>query len=287
MAAAVTARTLRRVTDTEPADDSAPRYTHGHHEAVLRSHRWRTVENSAAYLLPHLASGASVLDIGCGPGTITLDFAARVAPARVLGIDVADAAIEAALAEAERQGTTNADFRTADLYALDIDDDTFDIVHAHQVLQHLSDPVGALREMRRVCKPGGIVAARDADYEAMRWYPDVPAMSAWLRMYDVVARANHGEPNAGRYLLAWAHAAGFTDVEAGASVWCYATPDTREWWGELWADRITQSAIAEQAVETGAATEAELAEMAAAWRAWTTEPDGWFAVLHGEILATA
>lgn len=231
--------------------------------------------------------GAAVLDIGCGPGTITLDIAARVAPAPVLGIDVADAAIEAALAEAERQDTKNAAFRTADLYALDIEDNTFDIVHAHQVLQHVSDPVGALREMRRVCKPGGIVAARDADYEAMTWYPAVPAMSAWLRMYDAVARANDGEPNAGRFLLAWAHAAGFTDVEAGASTWCYSTPDAREWWGELWADRITQSAIATQAVEIGAATAVEMQEMATSWRNWTAEPDGWFAVVHGEILAQA
>ncbi len=228
-----------------------------------------------------------MLDIGCGPGTITLDFAARVAPAPVLGIDVAPAAIEAAEGERDRQGTTNAEFRTADLYALDIDDDTFDVVHAHQVLQHLADPVGALREMRRVCRPGGIVAARDSDYEAMTWYPAVPAMSAWLRMYDKVARANAGEPNAGRFLLAWAHAAGFTDVQPGASTWCYATPEDRSWWGELWADRITESAIATQAVEIGAATEAELHEMADAWRNWTTEPDAWFAVLHGEILARA
>jgi hypothetical protein len=106
-------------------------------------------------------------------------------------------------------------------------------------------------------------------------------------MYDKVARANDGEPNAGRFLLAWAHAAGFTDVQPGASTWCYATPEDRSWWGELWADRITESAIATQAVEIGAATEAELHEMADAWRNWTTEPDAWFAVLHGEILCTA
>ena len=250
----------------------------------MRSHRWRTVENSAAYLIPYLVPGTSILDIGCGPGTITLDLAERVAPAPVLGIDVAPAAIEAARAERERRGTTNVEFRTADLYTLEVEDDTYGIVHAHQVLQHLADPVGALRQMRRVCRPGGVVAARDSDYQAMTWYPAVPAMSAWLRMYDAVARANRGEPNAGRFLLSWAHAAGFTDVQPGASTWCYATPEDRAWWGELWADRITQSAIAAQAVEIGAATEAELEEMATAWRNWTTEPDGWFAVLHGEIL---
>ena len=234
-----------------------------------------------------LASGVSILDVGCGPGTITLDLAERVAPAAVLGVDAAPAAIEAATEEAAQQGRDNVQFRIADVYALDIDDDTFDIVHAHQVLQHLSEPVAALREMRRVCKPGGIVAARDADYNAMTWHPAVPEMTAWLRMYDAVARANDGEPNAGRFMLAWAHAAGFTSVTPGASAWCYATPEDREWWGALWADRITQSAIAKQAVEIGAASEADLREMAAAWRNWAQEPDGWFAVIHGEILCRA
>jgi ubiquinone/menaquinone biosynthesis C-methylase UbiE len=268
--------------ETHPA-----RYTHGHHEAVLRSHRWRTVENSAAYLQPHLVSNASILDVGCGPGTITLDFANLVAPGHVIGIDAAPEAIEAANAERERRGGANVEFRTADLYTLDFADDSFDIVHAHQVLQHLTDPVLALREMRRVCRPGGLVAARDGDYDAFTWYPAEPKMEAWLAMYRTVARSNRAEPDAGRYLLAWAHAAGFTDVQAGASTWCFATPEDREWWASLWADRITQSAIATQAVEIGAATTDELAEMADAWRNWATNPDAWYAVLHGEILARA
>ena len=65
-------------------------YTHGHADAVLQSHRRRTAENSAAYLAPHLRPGLDVLDVGCGPGTITVDLAERVAPGRVTGLDVAD-----------------------------------------------------------------------------------------------------------------------------------------------------------------------------------------------------
>jgi SAM-dependent methyltransferase len=267
--------------------DAQFRYTHGHHEAVLRSHRWRTVENSAAYLQPQLEAGVSLLDVGCGPGTITLDFANLVNPGHVIGIDVAPAAIEAASAERANRGASNVEFRTADLYALEFADDAFDVVHAHQVLQHLTDPVRALREMRRVCTPGGLVAARDGDYNAFTWYPASPALDAWLKMYDTVARSNHGEPDAGRYLLAWAHAAGFTDVWSGASTWCFSTPEDRKWWGDLWADRITESAIAKQAVEIGAASRSDLGEMADAFRTWSADPDGWFAVLHGEILARA
>src|SRR5690349_2496687 len=134
-------------------------YTHGHHESVLRSHRWRTVDNSAAYAVAYLTPGARVLDVGCGPGTITVDIAQRVAPGRVIGMDASPAVIEQARADAT--DVDNLEFVTGDVYALDTPDDTFDVVHAHQVLQHLPDPVGALREMRRVCKPGGVVAARD------------------------------------------------------------------------------------------------------------------------------
>jgi SAM-dependent methyltransferase len=261
------------------------KYTHGHHESVLRSHTWRTVDNSAAYLAAHLKPGVSVLDAGCGPGTITVDIGRRVAPGRVLGIDSSASIIEQARRDAG--GAANVEFRVDDLYALGVEDGTFDVVHAHQVLQHVPDPVGALRQMKRACKPGGLVAARDSDYGAFRWYPDEPALDRWLALYRAIARRNGGEPDAGKFLLAWAHAAGFEDVRPGASVWCFATPHDRDWWGGLWADRITESAIARQAVTDGFATEHELREIAAGWRRWAAHPDAWFAVLHGEILCRA
>src|SRR5207248_281103 len=137
-----------------PRDHARMTYTHGHHESVLRSHKWRTVDNSARYLAPSLTAGASVLDVGCGPGTISVDIAKRVAPGRVVGLDASAAVIEDARAHAA--GVDNIEFRAGDVYALDVDDGTFDVVHAHQVLQHLHDPVKALREMKRVCKPGGV-----------------------------------------------------------------------------------------------------------------------------------
>jgi len=257
-------------------------YTHGHHESVLRSHRWRTVANSAEYAAAYFTRDARVLDIGCGPGTITADIAARVAPGFVLGIDASSSVIEQARRDAG--GIENVEFAVGDVYALDLPDDSFDVVHAHQLLQHLPDPVRALREMRRVCKPDGVVAARDSDYAAFTWYPDSPALRAWLDLYERVARSNRGEPDAGRFLLKWAHAAGFAEVTPSASVWCFATPEDRAWWGTLWADRMMGSAIAEQATSEGFASRAELERMATAWRAWADDQDGWFAVLHGEII---
>jgi ubiquinone/menaquinone biosynthesis C-methylase UbiE len=258
-------------------------YTHGHAEPVLQSHRWRTAENSAGYLLPSLRPGLDILDVGCGPGTITLDLAARVAPGRVLGLDVSADPLDEARAAAGRAGV-DVEFRTGDVYALDLPDDSFDVVHAHQVLQHLTDPVAALREMARVCRPGGLIAVRDVDYATFTWFPGNRGLDRWLEVYYAVARGNDAEPDAGRRLLAWAHAAGLRDVVASTSAWCYSTPDEREWWGNSWAGRATASSFAEQAVAYGAATREELEELADAWREWRDADDGWLSMTHGELL---
>jgi len=257
-------------------------YTHGHHESVLRSHKWRTAENSAGYLLPHLASDAKVLDVGCGPGTITAGLAARVPRGHVTGID----AVPDILGQAREAagGRENVDFAVGDVYALGYPGASFDVVHAHQVLQHLSDPVLALTEMRRVTRPGGLVAVRDGDYGAFTWYPEFPVLDEWRRLYMTVARANGGEPNGGRHLHAWARAAGFTDIACSSSNWTYATEAERAWWGGLWADRVVKSAFAASALDGGHATAEDLERIADGWRAWAADPDGWLLIPNGEIL---
>ncbi len=266
---------------------SQPRYVHGHHESVLRSHRWRTAENSAGYLLPHLAPGMRLLDVGCGPGTITVDLARLVEPGEAVGVDAVEEPLGEARASAATAGVTNVSFQVADGMALPFEDGTFDVVHAHQVLQHVPDPVGVLREMRRVCRPGGLVAARDSDYAAKAWYPPEPALDDWMAVYQRTARGSGGEPNAGRHLLAWAHAAGLTDVAATASAWCFATDEDRTWWGHLWADRALHSAYATQSIALGFADRARLQRISDAWRRWAASRDGWFVVVHGEILCRA
>jgi SAM-dependent methyltransferase len=246
---------------------------------------WRTIANSAAYLEPHLTAGKRVLDVGCGPGTITAQFADRVgSDGSVVGIDAAADVIALA---SETQARPNLTYTVADVYALNAPDDSFDIVHAHQVMQHLGDPVAALREMRRACRTGGLVAVRDSDYSSSVWFPESDGLAEWLTLSCEVGRANGGEPNAGRRLLAWAHAAGFTEVTPTASSWCFATPEERDWWGGLWADRVLESALGEQAVAGGHATRDDLERIADAWRHWASDPDAWFAVTHGEILAVA
>lgn len=263
-------------------------YTHGHHESVLRAHSQRTAANSAGYLLGSLQPSMHILDVGCGPGSITVDLAALVPEGQVVGVECFPEVLESArtLAADRGGGVKNIRFETGDIHALDFPDDTFDVAHAHQVLQHVTDPVQALREMRRVVKPGGLVAVRETDFSIVTWYPDTEGLSAWRKLYIQVARSNGGEPNAGRRLHAWARQAGFdrSGISATASTWCYNTADERAWWSSLWADRTSKSSYAQSAIEKGFATEDDLNRIAQAWQQWGREEDGWFGMLHGEIL---
>ncbi|WP_148572842.1 class I SAM-dependent methyltransferase [Nocardioides caldifontis] len=260
-----------------------PTYTHGHDEAVLRSHRWRTAENSAAYLLPHLRPGQRLLDVGSGPGTLTADLAERVAPGPVTAVEIDEAA-----AALTRQGLAErgveGEVRVADAHALPFEDGSFDVVHAHQTLQHVADPVRVLRELRRVCAPGGVVAARDSDYPAFAWFPEVPELDEWLALYLRVARSDGGEPSAGRRLRSWALEAGFTDVAGSSTTWCFASADEVAWWGGLWADRVQGTRVGARAVELGLTDRDGLRRIADGWRRWAAAPDAWFSSLHGEVL---
>ena len=261
------------------------RYTHGHSAAVLSAHSRRGAADSAAYLLPHLNAGMDLLDVGCGPASITADLAERVAPGRVVALDAAADALEAARATLSERGLSEqVEVTSGDVMALPFEDASFDVVHAHQVLQHLADPVGALAEMRRLTRPGGIVAVRDAVYSAMTWFPEPAGMERWRSVYMATARANGGEPDAGSRLLSWAREAGFTDVTASASTWCYATPADRAWQSQTWAQRSLTS-FGPRAVELGLADGADLETMTQAWRQWGASEDAWFVVVHGEVLA--
>jgi SAM-dependent methyltransferase len=261
-------------------------YTHGHHESVLRSHTWRTAENSAAYLLPSLQPNLSVLDVGCGPGTITADLALLVAPGEVVGIDASeDVVAQAAGAVGSGMGLSNLRFEVGDLFALEYPDASFDVVHLHQVLQHLGDPVGALVALRRVLTVGGVLAARDSDYSAFTWAPADPLLDRWLELYLAVTNRNGHDACIGPRLMGLALEAGFGSVEVSSSTWTYADPESREWWGGLWADRVRFSRFGEQAVAYGLSTGDELESIAAAWSRWASTPDAVFVVPHVEILA--
>lgn len=260
------------------------RYTHGHHESVLRSHQWRTVENSAGFLVAHLEGGERLLDVGCGPGTISVDLARRLRDGHVTAIDLSSEVIELARRSLV-DAPANLVFEVGDVYDLSYDDESFDIVLAHQVLQHLGDPVTALREMRRVVRPDGVVALRDADFAAFAWWPSDPRLDEWMSVYHEVARRNGAEPDAGRRLAMWVREAGFTSSVVSSSNWTFHTLEERQRWGRLWADRVRYSDFAIQALDYGVATPTDLEQMASAFVRWAGDDDGVFLVVNGEVLA--
>lgn len=262
------------------------RYSHGHHESVLRSHRWRTAENSAGFLLPHLRASASLLDVGCGPGNITADLANRLGGGSVVGIDLAEEVVEAARRDFAPTHP-NLTFEIGDVYDLAFADGRFDAVYAHQVLQHLTAPVDALREMRRVLRAGGLLAVRDADYGAFVWAPDDALLVRWLDLYHEITRHNDAQADAGRHLAAWVRAAGFGDLAVSSSTWTFHSEEERAWWGGLWAERIVHSDFARQGLEYGLTDESELRAISDAFLRWSKDVDGVFVLVHVEVLARA
>ncbi|KAI0754727.1 UbiE family methyltransferase [Daedaleopsis nitida] len=262
-------------------------YTHGHHPSVLRSHSWRTAKNSVAYLLPHIKPDMTILDVGCGPGTISTDLAANYVPeGQVTGLDV-PGVLEVARKHAAEHRVANVTFTPGDAHALPFPDASFDVVHSHQLLQHVADPVQVLREMRRVTKPGGVVATRENDFSGTIWWPELEELNALHQGYEKVARTNGGEPNAGRRLHVWAKKAGYPadSLTLSSSTWCYYTPEERAWWGEVWAERTLSSNFAATALKNGIYTQEGLEKVAETWRKWGVDEDGWFSMVSGELIA--
>ncbi len=258
-------------------------YSHGYHEAIIESYRRRTAEVCAAFLLPRLDPGAAVLDMGCGPGTITVGLARRART--VVGVDASAEMVDSARRHAAEVDAGNASFEVGSVYDLPYPDGSFDVVYAHQVMQHLADPVRALGEARRVLRPGGLVAVRDSDYQTMVHAPVEPAIELWLRLFHQIAAANGGEADAGRFLPGWVRTAGFVDPVVTTTTTTYADAAGRELWGGMWAVRATDSDFARHAVSNGFATRDDLEEISAAFRRWAGNPSGFWAWLNGEVVA--
>jgi ubiquinone/menaquinone biosynthesis C-methylase UbiE len=172
-------------------------YTHGHAPATVRQHAQRTAEEAAAFLLPELRPGMRLLDVGCGPGSITRGLAERVAPGQVIGLDLSRETLAAARKEAAARGLGNIEYEEGSVYQLPFPDGSFDVVYAHQVLQHLREPAAALREMLRVLQSGGLVAIRDVDWGTVSYWPADPWIDRFIETHFKTWYRNGGEPRMG------------------------------------------------------------------------------------------
>ncbi len=255
-------------------------YTHGHAPAVVRQHAQRTAAEAAAFLLPELSPGMRLLDVGCGPGSITRGLAERVAPGQAVGVDLARETLEAARREAVALGLDNLRYEEGSVYELPFPDASFDVAYAHQTFQHLRERGAALCEMLRVVRPAGLVAVRDVDWGTVAYWPRDPWLDRFVDIHQRTWYRNGGEPQMGRQLRALFHDAGLRDTRITATVWCYAAPGETSAWGESYAERLLSSPMGELPVEYGFASRADIEAMAAAFRAWAAHPDALWVFTH-------
>jgi ubiquinone/menaquinone biosynthesis C-methylase UbiE len=260
-------------------------YQLGHHPSVVARHARRKAETAAAFLLPFLKPGMRVLDVGCGPGSITVGFARRVAPGETIGIDLSAEVIATAKSLAAATTARNLSFEVGSIYEPRFAPGTFDAVFTHQVMQHLRRPVGALRQMQALLAPGGVLGVRVVDWGSAIFYPESDAMRRYLAFQFDLARRNGAEPNAGRYLRRWFREAGFAETRITVSVESDADPQATRDRAEMFADRVLRSSLADNALECGIATRSDLESFAAAWRAWGRDPDAFFCFSHVEAVA--
>lgn len=265
------------------------RYLHGHSAAVLSAHARRTAATFTPYILPHLKPNMTILDVGCGPGTISADLAALVPQGRVICFDASETALQAAREVFAERRLSNAEFVRGNVEEIPIPTGSIDLVHAHQVVIHLIDPLRSVKEMRRVLKVGGLLACKDMVVSSMTWYPTLPDMKAWQTALAETMRATGSDPDMGARLKALAMRAGFEPDKVLCSVgsWCFTTEDDVRWWGESVADRMAEdSELRQRVAEVGVMPVEEMEAGVRAWRKWSTSKEAWFGVMNGEIICT-
>ena len=196
-------------------------YTPGHTDNATDFMSKRSVETHGQFFLRYLTPGVSVLDAGCGPGSITSSIAPLIAPGSIVGIDFGASQIERAASNASRAGIHNAEFRTADCYSLPYDRGTFDRVFSHALMEHLSDPLRAMKELHRVLKPGGFIGVCSPDWGGFLLAPPSADVAAAVTAYTNLQASNGGDVQVGRRLGAYMAEAGFADVRMSARYECY------------------------------------------------------------------
>ncbi len=265
-------------TDAPRSPEWSGRPFYGYDSAEVQAgYTERQADVVADFLLPHLSPGMSLLDCGCGPGSITLGLAEAVSPGRAVGIDLEPGMIEQAKAFAHESQGGNVEFRVADIYDLPFEDGEFDVVFSSAVLEHLPDPVGALRSIRRVLKPGGLAAIIRTDWGQPFIVPENKSMSRFLELFECGFNRYGGSLNRGRYLRTDMKEAGYETVEFAARFGNHTDSESVESVVEGYIAWMENLPLFKESVQLGLTTEAELESIKNGMREWTQDADVFFA----------
>ena len=260
-------------------------YTMGYDEDFRQMLTWRSAETHAAHLLPYLEPGLSVLDFGCGPGTISVGLARAVAPGELHGIDMEESQIDLARAAAKAGGHSNATFHVGDVTDLPFDDNTFDVAHCHAVLNHVPDTLAALTEVKRVLKPGGMVSCRELVAASCFSEPADKLKEAWV-VFSTLVAANGGHPEMGKQLKARLIEAGFAAIRATASFDMFSTPQGIAFLDSVVTEWFFSPRVIAAATTYGLATHEQFDEWRLAQNEWRDHPGAVGAVAFGEAIAS-
>ncbi|MCY4447513.1 MAG: class I SAM-dependent methyltransferase [Chloroflexi bacterium] len=243
----------------------------------------RGVAREAAFFLPYVRQGMTLLDCGCGPGSITLGLAEALAPGEVVGIDRDSSRIEVAEQSASERGIADVRFQTADVHELPFPDASFDAVFAHAVLQHVKEPIRALGEIHRVLRPGGVVGLRDDDRGSVVIAPQAPDVVRLIELLTMVEELNGGDPGIGRRYRELLRVSGFQEVKISASCEYDADNAATRQRASL-AVRAARGFVGPVAIEQGWSTPEEMERLVAACVAWGESPDAFSAVVWCEAV---
>jgi ubiquinone/menaquinone biosynthesis C-methylase UbiE len=175
-------------------------YTLGYGKGAMQWMTSRTAEDYAAFFLPYLKPGMRILDCGCGPGSVTIGFASRVAPGEAIGVAREIGQTTTVAENAKLRGIENLRFEQGDIYRLGYTDESFDAVFGSAVLGSIADAGRVVKEMMRVLKPGGIIGLKEFDHGGDIIYPQTPVIEKSIELYHRLRAKNGHEPYAGRRL---------------------------------------------------------------------------------------
>jgi SAM-dependent methyltransferase len=256
-------------------------YTVGHKEGALKYLRFRTAERSCAFFRRDVHPASRILDCGCGPGSITIGLAQWAPDGETVGIDIGAQQLDGARALARDLGVKNVTFRQGDIFALPFEDNSFDVVFSQTVLYHIPNPQEALAEIKRLLRPGGLIALRDAINVDIFIWPDDPLIRDLARMVRLGAQRSGGNPDVGRELGTLLHSAGFDDVLFTLS---FEQAERSEERAEYFAAvaAFTEGDLAALAVSQGWSTAERLAQGAARCRDLANTPGSIWALPFGQ-----